>query len=141
MKTINRHALILIYEEFMKIIKSENIEIAFEVFGLDKPLLYYSDPNLSKDKENWIYRKRNTVRTFSQSSLAIAEKNNYDIVSFCNKYGYSSSDYALVGGSIPITNPYGNMIGILTVTGLDPIEDDQLAHIVLKNVYHNLSTE
>lgn len=134
MKTINQSVLNLIFSEFMKIVADEEIEIAFEVYGNNKPLLYYSHPALSKDKENWITRKRNVVNTFSQSSLEIAEKNNHNLQSFCNKYGYSAKDFAMVAGSVPIFNEYSDLIGILTVTGLQPQEDHDLALSVLNKV-------
>ncbi len=134
MKTINQSTLNLIYNEFMKVVTEKEIEIAFEVYGGNKSLLYYSHPGLSKDKENWIERKRNVVNTFSQSSLEIAEKNNHDIQIFSSKYGYSAKDFALVAGSVPIFNEYSDLIGILTVTGLQPQEDHDLALSVLNKV-------
>lgn len=134
MQKINHEILNLIFNEFIRIIAEEKFEIAFEVYGTNKPLLYYSHPNLNKDKKNWIRRKRNVVDTFSKSSLEIAQKNNYEITSFCDKYGYRSADFALVGGSVPILNTHQEIIGILTVSGLKPEDDDRLARSILKQV-------
>lgn len=131
---MNQKLLNLIFKEFMKIIDQQKVEIAFEVYGTNKPLLYFSNTNLSKDKNNWIIRKRNVVDTFSKSSLEIAEKNNYDIEGFVYKYGYSQENFALVAGAVPIFNNNHDMIGILSVTGLQPIEDHNLACTVLENV-------
>ena len=131
--TINQDFLFSIYDEFKKHIEEEELKIAYEVYADSRPLLYYAHPSLSKDKNNWIIRKRNVVNTFGQSSKEIAEKNNHDIEKFSIKYGYSIQDYALVAGSIPILNDSNDCIGVLTVTGLKPEEDHQIACDVINS--------
>ena len=134
--TINQDLLFQIQDEFNQRILEKNLIIAYELYSNNKPLLYFSHPSLSKDKNNWIFRKRNVVDTFGQSSKEIAEKNKHDIESFSLKYGYSHEDYALVAGSVPILNNNKEVLGILTVTGLQPEEDHQLACDVLETVFN-----
>lgn len=132
--SLSHDVLGMIFEAFMESINKDDLKIAYEIHDGSKQLLYYSHPNLSKDKQNWIRRKRNVVLTFSQSSLDIAVKNNHDMERFIYKYGYSHQDFALVGGGVPIVDDNQSLIGVLTVTGLKPQEDHDLALDILKKI-------
>lgn len=131
---MNQEFLFAVYEEFKQRMTKDNLEIGYEVYSNNKPLLYFAHPSLSKDKNNWILRKRNVVETFGQSSKEIAEKNNNNLENFSLKYGYSSKDFALVAGAVPIRDTNNVIVGTLTVTGLAPDEDHQLALDVLEAV-------
>lgn len=125
--TITKETLKKIHQIIEEKIEQNNLTIAYEVYGIDRTLLSYFDPKLSLDKVNWINRKRNVVLAFGQSSSAIAEKNQYDMVAFCEKYAYSNYEMTLTAGAVPILNKEGYMLGVLTVTGLLPEEDHALA--------------
>lgn len=120
-----------IYNAFSDLIREKKLIIAYELHTLDRILLSYSNPLLSKDKVNWIRRKRNVVLAFGMSSKDVAIKNNEDISAFCQKYAYSVEDMTLTAGSVPIIDDNGYLIGALTVTGLSPDEDHDLAVLVL----------
>lgn len=131
MKQLDSNTLNRIHDEFRKLIEEDDLMIAYEVYAIDRVLLSYMDPRLSKDKANWLRRKRNVVLTFGQSSLSIAEKNNYNQDVFNSKYGYSYEDMTLTGGAVPVLDEKGTMIGVITVTGLTPQEDHDLALSVI----------
>lgn len=132
MMSITREHLSSIYEVFDKKIKDSELIIAYEVHDTNRTLLSYMDPRLSKDKVNWIERKRNVVLAFAQSSLSISNKNKGDQDAFLSKYAYDNKLMTLTAGSIPILNDTGILIGAITVTGLSPQEDHDLAEEVLQ---------
>lgn len=134
MTHLDKDTLNSIFTEFMNLISERDLNIAFEVYGLNKPMLVFIDPRMSTDKMNWLRRKRNVVLTFEDSSLNISKKNDYNEASFSRKYGYTVRDYTLTAGAVPIVNDSGLMIGVLTVAGLMPQEDHDLALEVLDKV-------
>ncbi len=134
MNTISISELTKIATSFNNYITENNLIIAYEVHDTKRTLLSFMDPRLSFDKVKWIERKRNVVLAFAQSSFAIAEKNKYDQKAFLDKYAYDNADMTLTAGSVPILNEEGIILGALTVTGLTPQEDHDLAVHVLKSI-------
>ncbi len=134
MTHINKDFLSRVYEAFQRKIEKEDLQIAYEVYGLNRILLSYMDPQLSLDKVNWISRKRNSVLSFGISTLALAERNNYNQDKFLEKYGYRNEEVTLTPGAVPIISQDGYMIGVLTVTGLTPQQDHDLATHVLSEI-------
>lgn len=131
---ITKEFLIKIHRKFEERIVQDNLTIAYEVYGTDRTLLSYFDPKLAQDKVNWICRKRNVVLAFAQSSKDVAEKNAFNMGAFTEKYAYSNSEMTLTAGAVPIVNKEGFMIGVLTVTGLLPEEDHDLAIEILNSI-------
>lgn len=134
MYTLDNVTVSKIYNNLLSEINDKGLVIGFEIHDLNRTLSYYMDTTLSKDKENWIIRKRNVVLTFATSSLAIAEKNNYDHESFYLKYGYNETEMTLTPGAVPIMNDHNQMIGVLTITGLSAEDDHNLALSALVNL-------
>lgn len=108
-------------------------KIAFEIHTGIKQLFYYADTSLSFDKEQWIIRKRNTVRRFETDILSLNQKNNGDTDAFISKYGLSSDLYTLTPGAIPVF-VNDSLLIIVSVTGLSPQEDHQLALEAIESI-------
>lgn len=130
--SITKDQLNAIYEAFHIKIKESDLIIAYEVHDIKRTLLSYMDPRLSNDKVNWIERKRNVVLAFAQSSLSVTHKNKGDQDAFLFKYAYDNKCMTLTAGSIPILNEEGILLGAITVTGLSPQDDHDLAEEVLQ---------
>ncbi len=86
-------------------------------------LFHFAMNGTSPDNDNWIRRKENMVYHFFASSwrkgLEFADKN----VKLDVKFGLPAADYALAGGSFPITIRGVGVVGAITVSGL-PQEQD-----------------
>lgn len=106
---------------------SQQFPIAYEIHGLTKCLVYYLPINLPVDKANWIQRKRNSAIRFEMDTLDLFQKNKGDERSFALKYGLSLKDYTLTPGAVCIRNTEGILEGIITITGLSPQEDHDIA--------------
>lgn len=140
MEILDENVIDLFYDYFKKCIKDENLVIGYELCDNQKTILSYLNPALSADKANWLRRKKNITKTFDASSLEVSEKNQFDLKQFSEKYGYNLADYTLTPGAVPIRNSRGYTVGILTVTGLTPQKDHDLAVTVIERVNDALET-
>lgn len=101
--------------------------IAYEIYGLNKTLVSYHPVTLSQDKANWIRRKRNSALRFEMDTLDLFTKNEGNESKFALKYGLYLKDYTLTPGAVCIKNEAGALIGVVTITGLSPQEDHDIA--------------
>lgn len=101
--------------------------IAYEIYAQGKCLVSYHPLALSIDKANWINRKRNSAIRFEMDTLDLDLKNKHNELAFIQKYGLSLKDYTLTPGAVCIKNHDGLLLGVVTVTGLTPQEDHEIA--------------
>ncbi|WRS27946.1 heme-degrading domain-containing protein [Oscillospiraceae bacterium MB08-C2-2] len=104
--------------------KRENKIIAVSVSIGRQTVFQFSLDGLAPNSDNWIRRKSNVVYQFRQSSLltrlSIEQKG-----SSLEVHGLSSADYVLMGGSVPIRVKGADVVGAITVTGLDHLSDHE----------------
>lgn len=116
----------------MEIYKVVQSPIGIEIVLGNKTIFQFLSPELSIDKQNWLRRKRNTVLHFELSTLEVSKKVKNNEAVLKSKYGLDLKDYTTTPGGVPITYSGVGVIGALTVTGLTPDEDHDLAMTFLK---------
>lgn len=102
------------------------LPIAVSVVSQRSPLFYCTlDGNRTEDSES-IRRKQNTVFRFRKSSHDVGRmfaQAGWSLES----QGLSARDYALDGGSVPLSLVDTGIVGVMTVTGLDCARNHELA--------------
>lgn len=125
----------MIHEQCTKQHRSVGIEI--HLYG--RTVFQFLPNTLGPDKADWLRRKRNTVLYFGMSSKAMYEKCGGEESLLVSKYAKEGKDYTLTPGSIPIAIENSGIIGALTLTGLLPEEDHQLAVTSLEKIAKEIS--
>lgn len=125
----------------LKELRERNKKAALEIFKNGRRSLLFIPDHMSLDKENWLIRKRNAVLYFGLSTYDLHKKCDGDESLLETKYGLSLKDVTLVMGSIPLIVEGAGLIGAITVTGLLPEEDHELATELLKRVKDNQGVE
>jgi uncharacterized protein (UPF0303 family) len=120
----NQQALeigILIQEQAKKTGKKITIDI--ERNG--QQLFHYAMEGTSPDNDQWIIRKKNTVRRFNKSSyhLGMILKNAGQTLE--EKFAVDTKEYSHFGGSFPVRLKNTGVIGSITVSGLPQKEDHE----------------
>lgn len=89
----------------------------------------------SRDNDEWVRRKRNTVIRFGHSSFLVGVKLAAKGLTIEQGLLVSQMDYAVHGGAVPIfVSNVGGLVGVLTVSGLAQEEDHELAIKTLATV-------
>lgn len=89
----------------------------------------------SRDNDEWVRRKRNTVIRFGHSSFLVGTKLAAKQFTIEQGLLVPQADYAAHGGSVPIfVSNVGGLVGVLTVSGLAQEEDHELAIKALATV-------
>ncbi|KAH6629689.1 DUF967 domain-containing protein [Boeremia exigua] len=97
-------------------------------------------PNATKDNENWVARKRNTVMRWAGSSWYWHCIWNGDESKFRNLFSMSveeSSKYAIHGGGVPIrVRGVAGIVAVVCVSGLQQEEDHGVIVEVINDNWH-----
>jgi uncharacterized protein (UPF0303 family) len=105
---------------------SERLPVVCDVRRWDRPLIYFAMPGTNGDHPIWALRKSNTVRRLLKSSYrAVLEQGRSD-EAFAEDRAMPAADYALSGGSFPISVSGAGVIGAVTVSGLHQRDDHEL---------------
>jgi uncharacterized protein (UPF0303 family) len=106
---------------------AERLPVVCDIRLWDRPLFYFAMPGTSGDNPIWALRKSNTVRRLLKSSYrAVLEQGRSD-EAFAEDRAMPAADYALSGGSFPISVNGAGVIGAITVSGLHQRDDHELA--------------
>ena len=92
----------------------------------------------SKNNEDWVRRKENTVYDFEKSSYEMKLSMDLKQDDMWNRYGLEKGDYAQAGGSIPVFVSGTGMIGTVTVSGMAQSEDHAFVTEALKTLKSKL---
>ncbi len=107
---------------------------AMEIFKNGRRALLFIPDKMSPDKENWLERKRNSVLYFGMSTHDLNKKCEGQPSVLETKYGLDKGNYTLTPGSIPLVIHGVGLVGALSITGLLPEEDHDLAVEILRRV-------
>ncbi|KAI8640241.1 hypothetical protein BD408DRAFT_470372 [Parasitella parasitica] len=99
-------------------------------------LFHYAMNGTSKDNDEWVRRKNNTVNRFGHSSFYVGRYIASQGKSIEEKYFVSEKDYATHGGAFPLKIKNVGVVGTITVSGLAQ-EDDH--NLVVKTVEEYIS--
>lgn len=121
--------------------KENEYAITINISKFNHQLFHFSFDGTTPDKDLWIMRKRNVVQHFFTSSIYIAKKLERDGTSLSDKYGLPADQYSATGGSVPIIVRNTGVVGAITVAGLKPEEDHDLAVSAIKKHLKNKGDE
>jgi uncharacterized protein (UPF0303 family) len=97
--------------------------ISIEVYAFGQVLFLAALPGSCPDNLEWMRRKRNTVLRHGHSSMYVGLLNEQKGERMDRQAFINQADYTDHGGSFPLLNPQGAIIGAVSVSGL-PSEDD-----------------
>lgn len=89
-------------------------------------LFHYAMAGTSKDNDEWVRRKNNTVNRFGHSSYYVGRYIASQGKTVEEKYFVSESEYATHGGAFPLTIKNVGVVGTITVSGLAQQDDHNL---------------
>ncbi|OBZ85679.1 hypothetical protein A0J61_06274 [Choanephora cucurbitarum] len=92
----------------------------------DHQLFHYAMDGTSKDNDEWVRRKNNTVNRFGRSSYYVGRNLASQNKTIEEKYFVSESDYATHGGAFPLKIKNVGVVGTITVSGLAQQDDHNL---------------
>jgi uncharacterized protein (UPF0303 family) len=110
----------------IELAKKENKQIAVEITKNGQKLFYHAMDGTSPDQEHWIRRKSRVVERHYHSSYYMRFYNELKNRSYFDAYSVSPEEYAVHGGSFPITIKNTGVVGTVTVSGVSQEEDHQL---------------
>lgn len=107
------------------------VAIAIEVRLQRETVFFCAMPGTTPENTDWARRKRNTVELMQRSSYAIGLALERDGSTLEKKMALPLRDYAVHGGSLPISVEGVGCVGSVTVSGLPHREDHDLVASVL----------
>ncbi|KQS69871.1 hypothetical protein ASG39_22055 [Rhizobium sp. Leaf371] len=99
------------------------LPVAIEVTIAREPVFFTRLAMASEDNRHWAERKRRVVERFHHSSLYMRLLTQEEGYEFHHRYGLSPDLFAAFGGSVPIFQTDGNLIGTATISGLPDVDD------------------
>lgn len=101
--------------------------VSIEVYAFGQVLFMAALPGSSAENIEWMQRKRNTVLRCAHSSMYIGMLNDSKGESMATQPYIDPFIYTDHGGSFPLLNESGAVIGAVSVSGLPSAEDHALA--------------
>ena len=129
----NEEACALGIEMYQKALR-ENKPIVISITKNRKQIFYAALEGTSKNNEDWVRRKENTVYDFEKSSYEMKLSMDLKQDDLWNRYGLEKGDYAQAGVSIPVFVSGTGMIGTVTVSGMAQSEDHAFVAEALKTL-------
>lgn len=111
-----------------------SVAVSIEVYAFEHVIFSYSMPGTSKDNQEWIRRKRQSVMRFGHSSYYQGQYSASKNRDFEAQAHIDPKEYCAHGGSFPIRIKNCGLVGALTVSGLPQEMDHQLAVDALREV-------
>lgn len=117
--------------------REEEKAISVEIIRNGQVLFSHAMDGTSPDQTYWMTRKANVVRRHHHSSYYMRLYNELKERSYFEAYSVSPQEYAVHGGSFPLSIQGVGVIGSITVSGLSQEEDHELAVQGIKNLIEN----
>jgi uncharacterized protein (UPF0303 family) len=105
---------------------AERMPIVCDIRTWDRRLFYFAMPGSTSDNPDWARRKSNTVQRLLRSSYRAVLQSGITDEMFPAYRNLPVADFALSGGSFPITVRGAGVIGAMTVSGLPQRDDHSL---------------
>lgn len=111
-----------------------SVSVSIEVYAFEQVVFSYAMPGTSKDQQDWIRRKRQSVMRFGHSSYYQGQYNAAKNRDFETIPYLDPKEYCAHGGSFPLRIKNSGIIGAVTVSGLPQETDHQLAVDAMRQV-------
>lgn len=106
---------------------AETLPVSLEVYAFGQVLFLAALPGSSTENLEWMQRKRNTVLRCAHSSMYAGLVNADKGESMATQNYLDPMRYTDHGGSFPLLNQSGAVIGAVSVSGLPAKDDHALA--------------
>ena len=111
-----------------------SVAVSIEVYAFEQVVFSYAMPGTTKDQQDWIRRKRQSVMRFSHSSYyegqySAAKNRDFEAIPHLDP-----KEYCAHGGSFPLRIKNCGIIGAVTVSGLPQETDHQLAIDAMRHI-------
>lgn len=116
-----------------------SVSVSIDVYAFEQVVFSYAMPGTSKDQQDWIRRKRNSVMRFGHSSYYQGQYNAAKNRDFETIPYLDPKEYCAHGGSFPIRLKNCGIIGAVTVSGLPQETDHQLAVDAMREIVRQQS--
>ena len=103
--------------------KQYGLSICIQIYAYGKTLFHYANDNCSKNNEDWLMKKKNSVMYFQHSTKHLNEKNKNDASVLYTKYGLNLDKYCITQGGFPIYVKGCGLVGAICISGMQPNED------------------
>jgi uncharacterized protein (UPF0303 family) len=117
-----------------------SVAVSIEVYAFEQVVFSYAMPGTTKDQQDWIRRKRQSVMRFGHSSYYEGQYNAAKNRDFESIPHLDPKEYCAHGGSFPLRIRNCGIIGAVTVSGLPQETDHQLAVDALRQIVSQQST-
>lgn len=111
-----------------------SVSVSIDVYAFEQVVFSYAMPGTSKDQQDWIRRKRNSVMRFGHSSYYQGQYNAAKNRDFESIPYLDPKEYCAHGGSFPIRIKNCGLIGAVTVSGLPQETDHQLVVDAIRKI-------
>ncbi|MGR5361322.1 heme-degrading domain-containing protein [Vibrio mediterranei] len=109
--------------------------VAIEIYAFEQVLFSYAMPETSKDHQDWVRRKRQSVLRYGHSSYYLGQYNASKQREFENQAHIDAREYCAHGGSFPIRIKGSGLVGAITVSGLPQADDHNLVVNTLRGYF------
>ncbi len=111
--------------------EERGLAVVVDVRRFGQPLFYTALAGTTPDNVEWVRRKSNVVARFHRSSYAVGLRLKAKNETLAEQQGLSLADFAVHGGSFPLTVAGAGIVGSVTVSGLPQRADHELVVEVL----------
>lgn len=123
-------------EYALSIARERELPVTMEIW-LDERLVFKAAmPGTITEHDDWVRRKRNVVREFDNSTLAVRVDHEERAEDFFAVTGLPEVDFAPHGGGWPIKVIGTGTVGFMGVSGLPQVDDHQLIVECLQGFSH-----
>lgn len=114
----------------------QQLPVAIEIYAFSQQLFLAALPGSSANNLEWMRRKRNTVLRYGNSSMYVGMINQQNAEPMSEQSFINQYDYTDHGGSFPLLNESGAVIGAVSVSGLPSQDDHALALWGIQQLRH-----
>ena len=104
--------------------RRRNLPVVISIHIGEQRVFHAGLPGSSAMNDSWVDRKRNTVRHFDRSTLAVWERYAEGNPDFYTAFGLPLASFAAGEGAIPL-RVGSTQIGVLSVSGMEPTGDHE----------------
>ena len=105
--------------------RQAGLAIVIEVDHIDRLAYRAALPGALPESDDWIQRKRRTVRRYQASTMAVRVRYEEQGKEFNEATGLSLEQYAAHGGGFPVVVSSVGIVGAIYASGLPQIDDHE----------------
>jgi len=131
-ETFDNQAALSIGLYLLERAKKDDLPIAIDIRLGNHQLFHCALEGTSEENDQWVLRKNRVALRFQKSSYYISILLKSENTTIEERYQLSSIGFAPYGGSYPVMDKEGTVIGTITVSGLPDHEDHAIVVEAIK---------